>query len=157
MNPSPKPLHNWPLDALPGLPAVLREQLQQLGILTTGDLVRRGQSADERLRLAQQLNSHPQHVNKWTALARLAMLPSVGPTYCGLLLHAGISSPEQLALAHVQRLHQQLQRLHIKLLTQVKGCPGPALVQQWIQEAQQWNMQRRQGNLGVNRDTKTSP
>jgi len=150
-DPSLKPplkLRTWPLEALPGLPEPLRQQLAQLGILTTTDLIRQGQSKDSRLALAHRLNSHPQHVHKWAALARLAALPSIGPTYCGLLLHAGVSSPEQLALAQVQRLQQQIQRLHLKLLSQVNDCPGPALITQWIQDAQRLN--------ALSRGTKTS-
>ncbi|MEO1593225.1 MAG: DUF4332 domain-containing protein [Cyanobacteria bacterium J06632_22] len=149
---SPEPrqsLRSWPVEALPGLPDALRQKFQHVGILTTADLIRQGRSPKSRLALAEQLNSHPQHINKWTALARLAALPSVGPTYCGLLLHAGVSSPEQLATAQVQRLHQQLQRLHLRLLSQVKNCPGPPLISQWIQEARQWSI--------ASRGTKTSP
>ncbi len=146
-------LQSWPLNALPGLPAQLQQQLEQNGILTTADLMRQGQSVSARVALARQVNSHPQHIHKWTALARLAALPSVGPTYCGLLLHAGIGSPEQLALAQVPRLHQQLQRLQLRLLSQVKDCPGPAMISQWLEEARRYGS--RKG--GISRDTKTSP
>ncbi|MEL6326061.1 MAG: DUF4332 domain-containing protein [Cyanobacteria bacterium J06626_23] len=117
------------------MPPAAQQQLQQIGIVTTGDLIRRGQTPSARLALARELNSHPQYLNKWTALARLAALPSVGLTYCGLLLHAGISSPEQLAQFPINQLHQQLQRLQIKLLSQATNGPDTALISQWIREA----------------------
>ncbi|MEO0540307.1 MAG: DUF4332 domain-containing protein [Cyanobacteria bacterium P01_A01_bin.105] len=151
----PKP--PLPLDALPGLPSALLQALQQLGIQTTQDLIHRGKSPADRLALARQVNSHPQHIHKWTALARLATLPSVGTAYCGLLLHAGISSPEQLALTSVQRLHPQLQRLHLRLLSQVNNCPGPAMINQWIQEARRTVKPSTVKHPTINRDTKTSP
>ncbi|ESA34345.1 hypothetical protein N836_17095 [Leptolyngbya sp. Heron Island J] len=130
-------LRNWPIEQLPGISNQQQQQLKALNIFTTLDLLRMTRSQSARLQLAQQLNSHPKHVNKWSALAKLACLPSVGCQYCGLLLHAGISSPQQLALLPVAQLHAQLKRLHVKLMQRPDLSPDTAQVSQWITEAKQ--------------------
>lgn len=130
-------LQSWAIEQLPGIPNEQQKQLRTLNIVTTIDLLKVTRSQSARLQLAQQLNSHVQHINKWAALARLACIPSIGCQYCGLLLHAGISSPQQLALLSVARLHQQLKRLQVKLMQRADLSPDTTQVAQWIAEAKQ--------------------
>ncbi|MEM1252928.1 MAG: DUF4332 domain-containing protein [Cyanobacteria bacterium P01_H01_bin.21] len=128
---------NWSIDQLPGISSQQVQQLKTLNIGTTLDLLKVTRSQPARLQLAQQLNSHIKYINKWTALAKLASIPSVGCQYCGLLLHAGISSPQQLALLSVAQLHSQLKRLQIKLMQRADLSPDTTQVSQWISEAKQ--------------------
>ena len=128
---------DWSIEQLPGIPDPQQQQLKALNILTTLDLIKATRSKAARLRLAQHLNSHIKHINKWTALAKLACIPSVGCQYCGLLLHAGISSPHQLALLPVAQLHAQLKRLQVQLMQRSDLSPDTAQVSQWIAEAKQ--------------------
>ncbi len=137
MSPNSIRLQNWAIEQLPGISAEHEQQLKELKIFTTRDLLKMTRNQAARLQLAQQLNSHIQHINKWTALAKLACLPSVGCQYCGLLLHAGISSPQQLALLPVAQLHAQLKRLQIKLMHRADLSPDTGQVSQWISEARQ--------------------
>ncbi|MEM9482613.1 MAG: DUF4332 domain-containing protein [Cyanobacteria bacterium P01_F01_bin.116] len=130
-------LKNWSIEQLPGIPDPQQQQLKALNILTTLDLLKVTRNQTARLTLAQHLNSHIKHINKWTALAQLACIPSVGCQYCGLLLHAGISSPHQLALLPVAQLHAQLKRLQVKLMQRSDLSPDTAQVSQWIAEARQ--------------------
>ncbi|MBX2863965.1 MAG: DUF4332 domain-containing protein [Leptolyngbyaceae cyanobacterium MAG.088] len=135
MPPNSLKLQNWTIEQLPGISAKHQQQLKQLNIFTTHDLLQTTRNQAARLQLAQQLNSHITHINKWAALAKLACLPSVGYQYCGLLLHAGISSPQQLALLPVAQLHAQLRRLQVKLMQRADLSPNTAMVAQWIAEA----------------------
>ena len=128
---------DWAIEKLPGISDAQQNQLKALNILTTLDLLRATNNQAARLQLAQRLNSHIQHINKWTALAKLASIPSVGCQYCGLLLHAGISSPQQLALLPVAQLHTQLKRLQVKLMQRSDLSPNITQVSQWIAEAKQ--------------------
>lgn len=130
-------LQSWSIDDLPGLSIEQQQQLKKLNLLTTLDLIRQTHSQSARIKLAQQLNTHIKYINKWAALARLACLPSVGCQYCGLLLHAGVSSPQQLSLLSVAQLQRQLQRLQIKLMHRADLSPDTAQVSQWIAEARQ--------------------
>ncbi|MEM1239166.1 MAG: DUF4332 domain-containing protein [Cyanobacteria bacterium P01_H01_bin.26] len=137
MPPKSIQLQNWAIEQLPGISNEQQRQLNALNISTTLDLLKITRSQAARLQLAQQLNSHIKHINKWTALAKLACIPSVGCQYCGLLLHAGISSPQQLALLSVAQLHRQLKRLQIKLMQRADLSPDTTQVSQWIAEAKQ--------------------
>ncbi|EDX86299.1 hypothetical protein S7335_4002 [Synechococcus sp. PCC 7335] len=128
---------NHPLDQLPGLTKGQVRQLNEIGILTTFELLRKGNSVVQRQQLSKQLSTSIKHINKWTALANLARIPSVGCQYCGLLLHAGVSTPQQLATMTVQRLHPQLLRLQVQLFRRADLAPDVGMVASWIQQAQQ--------------------
>lgn len=126
---------NWAIQDLPGLDADAQAQLMSQGIDGTLKLWQRTATASQRASLANELQIHPQYINKWSALANLARLPSVGCRYCGLLLHAGIASPAQLAQMPFQKVHQQILKLQVAELKRKDLCPSLREVNQWVQEA----------------------
>jgi len=128
---------NHPIAQLPGLTAPQIQQLNNCGIATTFDLLRQGNSVVQRQQLSAKLNTNIKHISKWAALANLARIPGVGCDYCGLLLHAGVSTPQQLSVMNVQRLHPQLTRLQVQLFNRADLAPDTAQVASWIQQAQQ--------------------
>ena len=130
-------MSNYPINLLPGVSAFQAQQLCDFGIATTFDLLRQGNSLQQRQTLSSQLSTHIKYINKWTALANLARIPGVGCDYCGLLLNAGVSTPQQLATMTVQRLHPQLRRLHIQLFNRADLAPDTAQVAGWIAQAKQ--------------------
>ncbi|MGJ3248926.1 MAG: DUF4332 domain-containing protein [Elainellaceae cyanobacterium] len=138
---------NWDILNLPGLDADHQRQLIQLGITTTCQLLQRTQTPAQRQNLASQLRVHPRHVAKWSALSDLARVPSVGCQYCGLLLHAGISSTQLLAQTPLPRLHKQVLKLQVATMQRQDLCPSLDQVSLWIQQAR-WV---------ANQDTKTFP
>ncbi len=128
---------NHAIAQLPGLTKPQIAQLNAAGISTTFDLLRQGNSVVQRQALSQRLSTNIKYINKWAALANLARIPGVGTQHCGLLLHAGVSTPQQLSTMTVQRLHPQLLRLQIQLFNRADLAPGVAEVAAWIQQAQQ--------------------
>jgi hypothetical protein len=128
----------WPIADLPGLKPEECAQLSSLGMHTTQDLLRNSTSVAEQTAIAQALHLHIHHIRKWRALCDLARLPSIGHTYCGLLLHAGVPSVKHLATLAPGRLHRQILQLQIVATGQKRLCPEAGLVQQWIQQAQQF-------------------
>ena len=125
---------DWPIAQLPGLSPQDVSQLQECGITSTRALIEKAKTPAARLALANQLQIHVQHVNKWLALADLARIPSVGCQYCGLLLHAGVSSVTQLANIPVYRLHQQILKLQVATMQRRDLCPSLDQISQWIQQ-----------------------
>lgn len=125
------------IDQLPGLTKPQIAQLNAAGISTTFDLLRQGNSVAQRQVLSRQLQTNIKYINKWAALANLARIPGVGTQHCGLLLHAGVSTPQQLATMSVQRLQPQLLRLQIQLFNRADLAPSVADVAAWIQQAKQ--------------------
>ncbi|MBE9038682.1 DUF4332 domain-containing protein [aff. Roholtiella sp. LEGE 12411] len=134
-NRSPVISGDWPIEQLPGLSEEEQSQLQNSGIKTTLALVKQGKTLEMRVALANKLQVHLQHVNKWMALADLARIPTVGIQYCGLLLHAGIGSVAQLVQTPTHRLHRQILRLQVATMQRRDLCPAIELVQQWSQQA----------------------
>ena len=128
---------NHSIDDLPGLSKPQIQQLNAIGILTTFDLLRQGNSVGQRQQLSQKLSTNVKYINKWAALANLARIPGVGCQHCGLLLHAGVSTPQQLSTMSAQRLHPQLLRLQIQLLNRADRAPALAQVAAWIEQAQE--------------------
>lgn len=126
---------NHPIGALPGLSEAQVAQLGECGIRTTFDLLTQGNRVSDRQQLSSRLNINIKYINKWTALANLARIPAVGTQYCGLLLHAGVSTPKQLASMNVQRLHPLLRRLQVQLLKRADLAPDTAQVAMWIAQA----------------------
>lgn len=127
---------NWSILLLPGLAADDVTRLTGHEILTTSDLLQRGKTQDQRNLLASDLQVPIRQLNKWVALADLARIPSVGCDYSGLLLHAGIASPNQLAQTSIGQLHRQLLRLHVSTMQRRDLCPSVDYIGLWIQQAQ---------------------
>ncbi|MBE9094128.1 DUF4332 domain-containing protein [Tychonema sp. LEGE 07203] len=128
-------LRDWPIEHLPGLSNQNQSQLEDCGITTTAQLIRMTKTPAAKALLAHQLQINIRYVSKWVAMAELARIPSVGCQYCGLLLHAGVASASQLAQMPVERLHQQILRLHVATMQRNDLTPSVDRVQQWIQQA----------------------
>ena len=126
---------NWAIAQLPGLAADDATRLSDRQIHTTLDLLKLGQTQDQRNLLSTELQVPVRQLNKWVALADLARIPGVGCEYCGLLLHAGIASPLQLSQTSIGHLHRQLLRLHVSTMQRRDLCPTTSYIGQWIQQA----------------------
>lgn len=126
---------DWPISQLPGLSLDNQSRLNNYGIKTTRQLLKKGKTQADKLLLANFLQINIRDVNKWMAMADLARIPSVGCEYCGLLLHSGVSSVSHLAQLPVHRLHQQILRFYVVNLQRRDLCPSVNVVQQWVQQA----------------------
>lgn len=141
----PQPIRscNWAIAQLPGLSAENLDLLHRAGFKTTLAFWQRTQTPAQRHNLAAHLQLHPKYVNKWAALCDLARIPAVGCTYCGLLLHTGIISVQQLADTPLPKLHRQLMRLQIATMQRQDLCPPLGDVSLWVEQARQLNPTRR--------------
>ena len=126
---------DWPIEQLPGLSKENQEQLKSLGINNTQDLLKITKTKENKQHLANQLKCQLQLISKWAALADLARVPSIGCDYCGLILHSGIISVNQLSQTSVSFLHRQILKLQVATLQRKDLCPSPDVVKTWINEA----------------------
>ncbi|BAW95566.1 hypothetical protein NIES970_04750 [[Synechococcus] sp. NIES-970] len=129
---------NWQIAALPGISAEQQALLKDQGIQTTHQLLLATRSPQDRYNLESRLKLHPNYLKKWVALADLARLPSVGTDYCGLVLHSGVASVNQLAQTPFSRLHRNIVKLQVAHLQQKDLAPSLGLVKQWVAEARQF-------------------
>lgn len=124
---------------LPGISADVLAKLNAAGIQTTAQLLQTAPTPSQRQQLARSLNLRDQVIGKWFAMADLVRIPAVGTRYCGLLLHCGVHSVQQLATADAGRLHRQVLRFQVALLRKKDQCPQLVDVLQWVRQAQQLN------------------
>lgn len=134
---------DWAIDQLPGLSAENCSHLQAQGIETTRQLFQQTRTLKQRQELATRLQIHLQHVNKWAALADLSRIPAIGCQFCGLLLHAGISSVDQLAEMPLPRLQRLIMRLQVANLRRQDLCPSLGQLSTWIEQAKQFAKHNR--------------
>jgi Domain of unknown function (DUF4332) len=126
----------WPITELPGIDSKIATELTAIGIINTQQLLATPPpetSKANHQQLAALISTRPGR--KLFALAKLAQIPSVGCTYCGLLLHAGVASIEQLSQTPPAQLHQLVLRLHVALLQRRDLTPRIDQVQNWVQQA----------------------
>jgi Domain of unknown function (DUF4332) len=128
----------WPIIELPGVDTKMTAELTAVGIINTKQLltINTQSSATDNphnSQLATIVSTRPGR--KLLALAQLAQIPSVGCQYCGLLLHAGVASIEQLSQTPPPQLHQLVLRLHVALLQRRDLTPRIDQVQNWVQQA----------------------
>ncbi|HEY9825392.1 MAG TPA: DUF4332 domain-containing protein [Stenomitos sp.] len=129
-----------PIDTLPGLSQEDCRKLHQLDLHTIAALRAATATTSQQAQLASRLAVPERWVRKWSALAELAQLPSVGSQYCGVLLHSGVLSVAQLATFSTHTLHRKILRLQVVTTQRRELCPHPGIVSQWIQEARQTQM-----------------
>lgn len=112
------------------------QKLYELEVETTTQLMRRTQTLAKQRQLAARLQMSDRWVRKWMALAELSHLKSVGCQYCGLLLHAGVTSVAQLSTLNTSVLHRHILRLQVTMTRRRDLCPPVGTIAQWIHEAQ---------------------
>lgn len=129
---------NFALEQLPGLSAKACQNLKDHGITTTHTLLKKaGRSRSQKEALAIAIGVRFQLLAKWLAFADLAQIPAVGCQHCGLIVHSGIVSLEQLAQTPLDRLHKQIMRLQVQNLQRADLCPDMGEISVWIKQAQQ--------------------
>ncbi|HHP7232124.1 MAG TPA: DUF4332 domain-containing protein [Xenococcaceae cyanobacterium] len=129
----------WSIDQLPGLNSQDLDLLTSQGIYTTQDLLTKVSTTQARYSLADKLQISLKYINKWSALADLARIPSVGCQYCGALLHSGIASVAQLQRTPFTKLHSRLKRLYVANTRNKNLSPSVEQVKQWIEQAKLLN------------------
>lgn len=131
------PPQGWSLTDLPGMSDQDYQKLYDVEIESTVVLLKHTKTLEKQRHLAQKLQISDRWVRKWMALAELSHLKSVGCQYCGLLLHAGVTSVAQLSTMSASMLHRHILRLQVANLQRRDLCPNAGVVMQWIQEAKQ--------------------
>lgn len=129
---------NFPIDQLPGLSAEDCKKLIDCGITSTRTLLQKaGRNRSQKEALAIALGVRLQLLTKWLAFADLARIPAVGCQHCGLIVHSGIISLEQLAQTPLDKLHKNIMRLQVQNLQRADLCPNLGEMSIWIKQAQQ--------------------
>ena len=125
----------WSIDKLPGISQKDQNLLTSNGIHNTQDLLTQVRTTQDRYTLASKLQIHLKYINKWSALADLARVPTVGWEHCGALLHCGIGSVAQLKQTSFSKLYSHVKRLYVANTRNKNLSPSVEQVKQWIEQA----------------------
>ena len=126
---------NWSIDKLPGISPEEQKLLIKHGIDTSQILLSKTATSQAKNSLAVQLKIPIKYIQKWSALSDLARIPSVGCQYCGVILHSGIASVNQLSQIPLQKLYSRVRQLYVANTQQRELIPSISLVRQWVTEA----------------------
>ena len=126
---------NWSIDKLPGISPEEQKLLIKHGIYTSQILLSKAATSQAKNSLAVQLKIPIKYIQKWSALSDLARIPSVGCQYCGVILHSGIASVNQLSQIPLEKLYSRVRQLYVANTQQRQLIPSISLVRQWITEA----------------------
>ncbi len=129
----------WSIDKLPGISQKDQDLLITNGICTTQDLLAKVKTTQDKYTLANKLQIPLKYINKWSAFADLARIPTVGWKYCGAILHSGIASVAQLKQTPFSKLHFHLKRLYVANTRNKDLSPSVEQVKQWIEQAKLLN------------------
>jgi hypothetical protein len=129
---------NFPIEKLTGLSAEDCQKLKDHGIQTTRGLLKKaGFKRSEKEAFAIAIGVRLQLLTKWLAFADLARIPAVGLQHCGIIVHSGIVSLEQLSQTPIDKLHKQILRLQVQQFRRADLCPDIAEMAIWVKQAQQ--------------------
>ncbi|OYQ66829.1 hypothetical protein B9G53_03030 [Pseudanabaena sp. SR411] len=129
---------NFPIDQLPALSTEDCQKLKDHAITNTCTLLQKaGRNKAQKEELAIALGVRFQLLTKWIAFADLARIPAVGCQHCGVIVHSGIVSVEQLAQTPLDKLHKQIMRLQVQNFNRADLCPDIGEMSIWIKQAQQ--------------------
>jgi hypothetical protein len=125
----------YPIEKLPGISQGEIQLFKINNITNTQELLEQTKTKEAQQLLANKLQIHLQYIKKWTALADLARIKSVGCQYAGLILHSGIASVEQFKHTPVPRIHRQILKLQVATMQRRDLCPSIQDIQKWLEEA----------------------
>lgn len=117
-----------------GIDLSAEQKLQELGIVTTVDLLAHAGTPAELHALAKRIGVEPSLLTEWINRADLVALKGVGREMANLLEEAGVDSLKELKHRKAENLYASLKTINDeKKITH--HAPSLAQVEAWISEA----------------------
>ncbi len=122
------------IDRIAGMADKYVDQLFNIGIFTTRDLLIRASTREGRKTISLLTGIDEDTVLRWVQMADLMRINGVGPFYARLLEEAGIRSVDELAASNDRELYLKISRVNARL-KMVKKIPTILQVRDWIRQA----------------------
>jgi predicted flap endonuclease-1-like 5' DNA nuclease len=117
-----------------GIGPVNSKKLEEIGVMTTDDLLMRGTTADAREELSTKAGIAPKLILEWVNLADLYRIKGVGQEYSDLLEEAGVDTVAELAKRVPENLHAKM--LEVNGVKKLVNRPPPlSVVKDWVEQA----------------------
>lgn len=117
-----------------GIGEVYADQLKQVGITTTEQLLEKGASPQGRKTLAESSGISGTLILKWVNRADLFRVKGIGEEYSDLLEAAGVDTVVELATRNADNLYDKLVATNEEKKL-VRQLPTKAQVAEWVEQA----------------------
>lgn len=117
-----------------GIGEVYADQLKQVGIITTEQLLEKGASPQGRKSLAESSGISGTLILKWVNRADLFRVKGIGEEYSDLLEAAGVDTVVELATRNADNLYDKLVATNEEKKL-VRQLPTKAQVAEWVEQA----------------------
>jgi predicted flap endonuclease-1-like 5' DNA nuclease len=115
---------------LEGIGPRFATRLNSIGIITVGQL----EAADAE-DVARRVDSTPEQVREWQAMARLVQVKGVGPQWAEALARVGVHDAHDLASRDPKALSSAITQLNEGKVRVTGSDPSPATVARWVRSA----------------------
>ena len=122
------------LTTIEGIGEVYSQQLAEMGIQTTEQLLEKGSSPAGRKELVEKTGISSSLILKWVNRADLFRIKGVGEEYSDLLEIAGVDTVPELAQRNAENLYQKVVEANQEK-NLVRRLPPQSAVRDWIEQA----------------------
>jgi len=119
-----------------GIGAAYAQDLQEVGIATTGTLLEKGASPQGRKEIAEKTGISGKLILRWVNHVDLFRIKGVGEEYSDLLEVAGVDTVPELAQRNAENLYNKLVAVNQEK-KRVRKLPAQVQVADWIEQAKQ--------------------
>ena len=125
----------YKISEIEGIGPVYAAKLQQAGLKTVDDLLKRGAAAKGRKELADATGIDQKVILKWVNMADLFRVKGIGQEYSELLEKAGVDTVKELRNRKAQNLYAKMAEVNSAGRALVRQLPGQKTVESWIEQA----------------------
>ena len=127
--------NNRPVDEINGIGPKYKRKLNDIGIRTTNDLLKRALRAKDRRRLFSETDLSLKDLYDWAGMASLMIVSGIGPENADILSKAEIENLGQLANQNSAVAAEKIEQLKERKPKVVKRKPSQKTLASWIDEA----------------------
>ncbi|MDH5507045.1 MAG: DUF4332 domain-containing protein [Anaerolineae bacterium] len=122
------------ISKIEGVGPVYAEKLSNVGVKTTGRLLKVGATKKGREDLAAKAGVSETLVLEWVNIADLMRIKGVGEEYSDLLEEAGVDTVKELRNRRPDNLHQAILDVNARKKL-VRRPPSLSMVERWVTQA----------------------
>lgn len=127
--------NNISIEAINGIGPKYKRKLNDIGIRTTNDLLKRALRAKNRRKLFSETDLSLTDLYEWAGMASLLIVNGIGPKYAHILSEAGVQNIGHLSSQSSTSISEMLSTLKSEKPHLVDSQPSRERLEVWINEA----------------------
>ena len=126
---------NYQINTIEGIGPEYSSKLNQAGVNTVEDLLKKGADPLARQRLANESGCNEPTLLKWVGMADLFRISGISSQYSELLNECGVTSVNDLSHRNASKLHKKMQQVN-QARQVCKVIPRLQTIEHFIHQAQ---------------------